>query len=309
MPGKWDTSTKRLVGENPEHFIRWLIPGAVLKEKAQARPLNLNKREIEVDNLYEIVLHDQPCLALFEFQSYGDASMAQRMWEYNVLATFSYHRPTYSCVVYLKPCQVPEAFFTWTFPNGEVIHTFRFQIIKLWEMTPEELKRTGLVGIFPLMVLTQGGKRPEVVEEVITKLEAVGGEAGKELLSLTYIFASLVFEKEADRRWLQRRFQMLRDVLRDSWAYQEIMQEGHEEGVQKGLKEGLEEGRQQRLKDQRQMLVAIVQVHFPTIAPLAQERADVMKDPEVLQGLILKVVAAQNEEEVKQVLLAVSQVK
>jgi len=87
---------------------------------------------------------------------------------------------------------------------------------------------------------------------------------------------------------------MLRDVLRDSWAYQEIMQEGREEG------------RQQRLKDQRQRLVAIVQVHFPAIASLAQEQADVMKDPEVLQGLILKVVAAQNEEEARQLLLAIS---
>src|SRR5947208_8266634 len=98
MPGKWDTSTKRLVGENPEHFIRWLVPGAKFEGKAKARPLNLNKREIEVDTLYEIVSNGKPCLVLFEFQTYFDETMAQRMWEYNALATFSYNRPTYSCV-------------------------------------------------------------------------------------------------------------------------------------------------------------------------------------------------------------------
>ena len=37
MPGKWDTSTKRLVGENPEHFIRWLVPGAKFEGKANSR--------------------------------------------------------------------------------------------------------------------------------------------------------------------------------------------------------------------------------------------------------------------------------
>ena len=95
---------------------------------------------------------------------------------------------------------------------------------------------------------------------------------------------------------------MLPDVLRDTWAYQEIMQEGREEGLQ----EGREEERQQRLKDQRQMLMTIVEVHFSNIAQLAQERADAIKDPEALQGLILKVVAAQNEEEAKQILLSVS---
>ena len=103
---------------------------------------------------------------------------------------------------------------------------------------------------------------------------------------------------------------MLQDILRDTWAYQEIMQEGREEGLQKGLEEGREKGReeerQQRLKDQRQMLMTIVEVHFSNIAQLAQERADAIKDPEVLQGLILKVVAAQNEEEAKQILLSVS---
>ena len=195
---------------------------------------------------------------------------------------------------------------------------FTFKVIKLWEISPEVLKQTGLVGIFPLMVLAQGGKRPEVVEEVITSLKSVGGEAGKELLSLTYILASLVFENEADCRWLKKRFKMLQDILRDTWAYQEIMQEGREEGLQKGLEEGREKGleegrekgreeeRQQRLKDQRQMLMTIVEVHFSNIAQLAQERADAIKDPEVLQGLILKVVAAQNEEEAKQILLAAS---
>ncbi len=160
------------------------------------------------------------------------------------------------------------------------------------------------------MVLAQGGKRPEVVEEVITSLKSVGGEAGKELLSLTYILASLVFENEADCRWLKKRFKMLQDILRDTWAYKEIMQEGREEGLQKGLEEGRqegrEEGRQQRLKDQRQMLMTLVQVHFSNIAQLAQERADAIKDPEVLQSLILKMVAAQNEEEAKQILLSVS---
>ena len=88
---------------------------------------------------------------------------------------------------------------------------------------------------------------------------------------------------------------MLQDILRDTWAYQEIMQEGRQEE------------RQQRLKDQRQMLTSLVQVHFSNIAQLAQERADAIKDPEVLQSLILKVVAAQDEEEAKQILLSSSQ--
>ena len=297
MPGKWDTSMKRLLGENPEHFIKWLLPGAELTGTVKLQPPNLNDREIEADNLCEATLNKKQCLVNFEFQSYRDDTMAKRMWEYNVLATFSYNLPTYSFVIYLKKCKVSRPFFKWQFPTGKVIHYFRFTIIKLWETPPEKLKQTGLVGIFPLMVLAQDGKRPEVVEEVITSLEAVGGEAGKELLSLTYIFASLTFEKEADRRWLKGRFKMLRDVLRDTWAYQEIMQEGREEE------------RQQRLKDQRQAIMTMIQLRFPNMTRLAKQQADAIEEPEILQNLLLELLAIQTEEQAEQILLVVSQKK
>ena len=85
---------------------------------------------------------------------------------------------------------------------------------------------------------------------------------------------------------------MLQDVLRDTWAYQEILQEG------------LEKGREEGLNSQRQMLVALVEAHFPNIVQLAQERAEAIKDPKGLQRLFLKLVAAQKEEEAIKVLLS-----
>ena len=299
MPGRWDTSTKRLVGENPEHFIKWLLPGAEFKEKAQSKPLNLNMCEREVDVLYEILLYGMLCLVHIEFQSFFDGSMAQRMWEYNTLATFSYNRPTCSFVIYLKKCEVPESLYEWTFPNGEVIHHFHFKVIKLWEIPTLMLKQTGLVGIFPLIVLTKDGKRREVVDEVITRLQQQGGESVKELISLTYIFATLAFENQGDLTWLKRRINQMQDFLQESWLYQEIMQ--------KGFEKGREEERLQRLKDQRLLLMTIIHMHFPNITSLAQKQAEAIKDPEVLQGLIFKVLAAEAEEEATQSLLAVSQ--
>ena len=40
MPGRWDTSTKRLIGENPAHFIQWLLPGATLINEFEKMPDN-----------------------------------------------------------------------------------------------------------------------------------------------------------------------------------------------------------------------------------------------------------------------------
>ena len=89
---------------------------------------------------------------------------------------------------------------------------------------------------------------------------------------------------------------MLRDVLRDSWAYQEILQEG------------VENERQQELLRQRQALITFMQLHFPNVVHLAQKQADTVKDPETLQNLVLKLFAAQTGEQAAEVLLSVDQI-
>ncbi len=91
----------------------------------------------------------------------------------------------------------------------------------------------------------------------------------------------------------------MQDFLQDSWLYQEIMQEGFDKGIEKG--------REEELRRQRQLLMTIIHMHFPNITNLAQKQAEAIKDPEVLQGLIFKVLAAEAEEEATLSLLAVSQ--
>jgi len=298
MAGKWDTSTKRLVSTHPEDFIRWLIPGAQFTGTVEARSLNLNNREIEADSLHRLTLNGIACLIHIEFQSYADEQMAERMWEYNALATSTYHCPTDSFVIYLKRCKVPKPHFTWRFPTGKIVHVFQFEVIKLWEVPFEVLKDAGMAGLLPLMVLAKGGKNRTVVEEAITAIKTVEDENTHDLLSLTYIFASLAFVKEADRHWLKRRFGMFEDALKDSWAYQEILREGEQIGEQKGLQQGLQEG----LHRQRQTLVYLVRKNFPNILEMAKERGNAIDRPDILQDMIFQLFNVETEEEARRIL-------
>ena len=310
MPGRWDRSSKRLIGENPSHFIQWLLPHAQYQGHPEPMPTSMEPPEFEADNLFQIMLAAVQCLIHFEFQSTYDEDMAKRMWKYNALATITYDRPTYSVVIFLRPCKVPEPFYVIDFPTDERMHHFRFKVIKLWEYSVEEIKRTGLIGLFPLMVLAKDGKRLKVVEEIIQGIEADKSESSAELLSLTYILASMVFKKDVDRTWLKRRFAMLHDVFQDAWAYQEILQEGLQKGIEQGVQEGLQQGiekgiekeRQQRLKDQRQLLLMVVQKQFPGLVAMAQRKADAIKEPDVLQTLVLNIFAAQTEEQARKLL-------
>jgi predicted transposase YdaD len=84
-----------------------------------------------------------------------------------------------------------------------------------------------------------------VLDEMLDTLVATESQ---ELLTIAYTIAGLVFRSEADRKMLKRRFAMLGEILRDSWVYREIMDEGRDEGLRMGLQEGLQQGIQQGLQ-------------------------------------------------------------
>jgi predicted transposase YdaD len=95
---------------------------------------------------------------------------------------------------------------------------------------------------------------------------------------------------------------MYQDILKESWVYQEIGQEFLEQGIEKGR----EEERQREVQRQSQMLMSFVQTHFPEITALVKQQTEKIKDPEVLQSVILKLIAAQRLDEARQILLDIN---
>jgi 5-carboxymethyl-2-hydroxymuconate isomerase len=84
---------------------------------------------------------------------------------------------------------------------------------------------------------------------------------------------------------------MLREALRDTWAYQEM------------IKEGREEARRETLRD---MLFAIVRARFPELVLLAKGLAAVIESPDVLRDLTLKMSLVQTSEDAQAALVEVS---
>lgn len=288
--GRWDRTMKQLFGIKPQDFVSWLVPEA---ELIQELPEELHSRDIETDKLCRIRLNIQELLLHIEFQRRSELKMAWRVWEYNVLATLAYELPTLSFVIYLKKdSKIAESPVVWALSISQEIHRFHFQNIKLWEVDPEVLRHGGLVGLFPLLPLTQAGLRPEVVEEAIIGVQADAGEAAPDLLSLIYLLAELICENDDDLLWLDRRFAMLYDVLQESRAYQKIKQEGREEGELQAL---------------HRTLLTVVQARFPGIVQLATKRTAEVHDPAALEDLIVKLSLAQTLEEARQYMLALDE--
>ncbi len=293
--GEWDGKMKHLASVAQEDFVHWLVKGAHFERELSA---NFATRDRDGDILWQLSIEGKPTLLNLEFQFKSEENMGRRTWEYNVDAAIKYEQPVKSVVVYLRKPGHPKAAppYQLKLPNGEVIHTFSFTVIELCKVKTEKLFQTGLKGILPLVPLTQNGLDHGAIEYVIKELRQPRVKNAEELLTLTYGLAALVFEKESEHLWLQRRFAMIDDIIKGSWAFQDMVQIGHE----KGLKEGLKEGRKE---EKKQDLLLFIQTYFPNLAPLAQNVCNAIQTLDELQSLFENVLRTKDEEKVRQILL------
>jgi predicted transposase YdaD len=314
MAGIWDTKLKILLSTNPEHFVRWLLPEAELQSVVTLKSNNMEVRQLEVDGLLQVVLFGIVCLIHIEFQSYYDEQMAERMWKYNATTSILYDCPVYSVVIYVRKCRTPEPHYERNFLPGRRVHHFYFDVVKLWELQPDNIEQLGLMGIYPLIVLTDGGNEIEVINHLVTEMKASDEPSKKDLIALLYHLASLVVETDSLEEWLRRSFGEMRDFLSESWVYQEILREGQEKGLKEGLEKGMERGLERGLERGREMelrfelerqrltLTTFVQRHYPELALLAQRKAESIGDPETLQLTIMHILNATTQDQVASML-------
>ncbi len=285
MAKPWDDTMKRLIRAHPQHFVSWVLKGAIFKA---ALSIELKNWTREADFLLDVIQNERQMLIHMEFQSREDEDMAQRLLEYNILATREHGRPVLSCVIYLrKDSKIAESPLIWELPNGQKVLYFHFIVIKLWDITADELIQTNLTGLLPLVPLTKDGGQYEVIDEVATKLAAA-----KEYNLLEYArrFASLVFKEGSDHEWLNRRFAVYKDILEDSWVVQEQRREGELRGLHLAVQD-------------------VIQARFPEILPFVKKQMDGIEDTEVLRRLNVKMSMAQTAEEALQYLFTVGNEK
>ncbi len=299
MAKPWDDSLKKLVQADPQAFVSWVVPNASF---TGARPLELKHWTLEVDALLGVQVNGQDMLLHLEFQTHNDPAMAERLLRYNVLARSEHRLPVLSCVIYLLGSgEASTSPLSWMLPTDQEVLRFHYLSIELKALLPEEVMRTGLTGLLPLLPLTKNGARREIVETMFGRLLAA---KKVELVPIGYTLASLAFSREnpGDQDWLFRRFHEMHDILRETPIYQEILKEGREEGLEQGLQRG-------QLEALRQAVVEVVVERFPRLVRLTKKQVALIEDPEVLRHVLVKVSVAQSAEEAKRHLLAVDEAK
>jgi hypothetical protein len=283
----WDTMMSALVGSNPQAFLDLVVPGCRFIQHHRNK---LASSERQPDAIIEAWhWRGKRFLLNLEFQTYKEAHIPERLLLYNVLLWWQYKLPVRSEVAYLTSNeQIDRPPLCWPTldEHGKDMLRFEYDNTEMWKKTPEDLLGLKHLELLPLLPLTQGGSEREVVELMFARL---AGEQFRQLATMGFLFAALAFHRSkrySDQEWLESRYKHMHDILRESPAYQWILNEGRAEGIQA----------------MQQTAIRMVIVHFADLEELARAKITALNDFARLQQLIIDLSISHSQEEMKRVL-------
>ena len=236
MPFQFDATMKDIVQPfAADYSERWRLP------RAPARLLNVDLSTLTAATDVALGFGDPlEEIADLNFQSGPDAYLSQRGLLYNAALGHRYRVPVRSLFILLRPA-ADHRNLTGVLTYGDDLHRleFRYEVIRLWE-EPAESYLNGGLGLVPLAVLgALPTDRPEEesLRDIVLRIEArlraetTHAQAVK-LMTAAFILTGLRIERES----LAQIYRGV-GIMRESSAYQLIMEEGMEKGMEKGMEE------------------------------------------------------------------------
>jgi hypothetical protein len=201
MAEPWEHAIKLLVQKNPQSLVSFIMPGAVFEAEIYDALCDLSTLP---DVLYRVRWKGKQIVLHVEFQRRRYTKLGTRLWKHNAQTCMQTNLPVCSVVIHLlEGAPLIPSPYVISLPDGRSTQRLDFETIKLWETAPEVLEQPELVGLLPLLPLTKGDNRREIVERMIKGLEKAGKQ---DLLVLGYEFSLLVLTADDDTLWLKTRF-------------------------------------------------------------------------------------------------------
>lgn len=170
------------------------------------------------------------------FQSSRDAELVRRLLTYNALLHQRYGVPVHGVVILLRPAADDPAltgelrYQAW--PRRGRMH-FKYEVVRLWQRPVRRMLagHLGTLPLAPLCRLPENVPIEDALAGVIRRMdERLHREAPQPVASLLLTAAYVLTGLRVPRAMLEQLYQGVR-AMRESSAYQAILEEGREEGA------------------------------------------------------------------------------
>jgi hypothetical protein len=218
------------------------------------------------DRVFEAAQGNERFIVYFEFVFKWDASVPWSILVKSALLAERDRLPVASLIFILQPKGYSPQNGTFRLSIGDRLsQQVCFVENPLWQIKPEPWWETepGLMALYPLCRHSE--EPAQSVLHAASRIEENEKDRAvrADLLTSLGILGRLAYPKIDVLSLIGR------EKMKESLAYQEILEEGREEGRERGLKEGLEEG----LASYRKTLLSVVKCRFGKAGEMLGKRA------------------------------------
>jgi len=236
-----------------------------------------------------------------EFETAPTDDIIGRLLEYYGIMYRKHKQPIVQVLVCpFETANLPTAPNEVALEDGEVQITHHFRVVALWKREATELLAKDWVELYALLPAMKGATFA-LLSEALKAMRAFYAHDESRLRTHLLWFDTFLNRtttvSEADK---ERTYEAMNDVesLLDSGRFvQKRVAKSRAEGLAEGLAEGKAEGLAEgEAKGLQEALAITVEFCFPTLLDLAQQKAQHVKQPEVLRFVLRAIKAAPNEE-------------
>ena len=234
MSNPFDATLKELVGKYPADWMACL--GIKSSSRVDVIDADLSTVTTQADKV--LLIHDpEPWLLHIELQASRDKDLSKRILRYNTLLHAHHGVPVHSTVFLLRP-EAIEIGLTGQLsyaPSADGSLNFRFQVLKVWQHSPEEFLSGG-IGTLPLAPLCDVTKDalPHIIHLMDERLSSGTMHAESATIRMAaFVLLGLRYEPGV----VEKLFQGVK-TMEESSTYQAILAKGEARGKAIGQASG-----------------------------------------------------------------------
>ena len=299
----YDQLMKDMFKEDTESLLAFLLPGATFLDLLDIEVLRAPMR---MDRVCRMKYKGKTCLLNLEFQADQDDDMAHRLHVYHANLWYEHKLPIISLVFYLFRCPTVTSPLREEIGEGEVVLTFHYLVCKLWECDARKFIKEHPIHLYPWLPAMENTDADFLVWAIDDMVEYYRGEEAtlaRKVLWFSFFFRRGTRLPLQERQKVEERLKMLEQLLeQDEWVLkQKALSE--QKGEQVGFAKGEQKGEQKTL---REMLIEIVQLRYPSLVTLAEQKVPSIRGIDVLRLAVKKMLATPDEATVRLLLNTLS---
>lgn len=274
----YDRALKSLFGDEAAEILPRLVEGVTLVSEQN---IEIDRSTLRADLVYNVLYEGEPHILSLELQTGADKDMPTRMLTYHVGLLVKHGLPIISVILYPFETTLPESPFMEKSGTKELLR-FHYRVLAIWEQDAQQIVQESIIQMYTFLPAMKNANVQLLLQAIREMEQYYTRDRFINHLSRFRVIlnrSTSLSEKEK---------QMVNDTI---YEYDSLLD--NDPDIQKKVAEGETRG---ETRGAQKIVTTLVEVRFPTLVEVAQERIVSIQNVDMLNQLAKQIFTAQDEQ-------------